>query len=191
MPQRIPDGDEIYETCPERKGSRRFGRGECHHCDGTGQVAVKPESNDERIQKFLAKEVNKADPAEQRRLQETKLLEDAERTRKQWVTTFGLLSHVLDKLTEKLAKVGFDFNLADIGAKPAYVASARIRGHLSGKGYEIWINVGRDGLISLSHSGPQFGHIDVSFVSVPKLSVFTVSESQLESLILDQLGISG
>jgi hypothetical protein len=147
------------------------------------------ESNDERIQKFLATEANKIDPEEQRKLHETKLLEDAERTRKEWITKFQLLSHVLDKLVEKLAKVPFNFELADIGAKPGYVASARIRGHLAKKGYEIWINIGRDGLISPSHSGPQIGDI-VSLVSVQKLSIFTVNVTQLEALILDQLGIS-
>jgi hypothetical protein len=116
-------------------------------------------------------------------------LEQAERTRKEWITKFGLLSHVLEKLVEKLAKDGFSFNLADIGAKPAYVASARIRESLAKKSFEIWINIGRDGLISPSHSGPQFGNIGTSFVSVPKLSVFTVNAAQLETLILDQLGI--
>jgi hypothetical protein len=147
------------------------------------------ESNDERIQKFLATEANKIDPEEQRKLQEAKLLEQAERTRKEWITKFGLLSHVLEKLVEKLAKDGFSFNLADIGAKPAYVASARIRGSLAKKSFEIWINIGRNGLISRSHSGPQFGNTGTSLVSVPKLSVFTVNAAQLETLILDQLGI--
>jgi hypothetical protein len=147
------------------------------------------DSNDERIKKFLASKANQTHPEEQRKLQEAKLVEQAERTRKEWITTFGMISQVLDRLVEKLAAEGFSFEIADIGAKPGYVSSARIRGRLAKKSYEIWINVARDGLISPSHSGPQFGDIGVSSVSVPKLSVFTADATQIEALILDQLGI--
>jgi hypothetical protein len=48
MPQRIPDGDEVYVMCPECRGSGRFGRGDCPHCGGSGQVPVKPTRTDDK-----------------------------------------------------------------------------------------------------------------------------------------------
>jgi len=45
---RIPDGDEVYVTCPECRGSGRFGSGDCPHCEGSGQVPVKPTKPDEK-----------------------------------------------------------------------------------------------------------------------------------------------
>jgi RecJ-like exonuclease len=56
MPQRIPDGDEVYVTCPECRGSGRFGSGECPHCDGTGKVPVKPPTKTQREKELSAAE---------------------------------------------------------------------------------------------------------------------------------------
>src|ERR1700761_242059 len=42
MPQRIEEGDEIYDVCPECGGSGRFGTMDCHYCGGDGRVPGKP-----------------------------------------------------------------------------------------------------------------------------------------------------
>jgi RecJ-like exonuclease len=41
MNQPVEDGDETYESCPECRGSGRFGTRECPHCGGSGQVPAK------------------------------------------------------------------------------------------------------------------------------------------------------